>query len=48
VLGLARAGDLVLRVTPVGLDQAVAAYDRLQRGEILGRAVVRPDRSVVA
>lgn len=45
VLELARVGALDVQVSSFGLDEAAQAYDLLDRGAVLGRAVVRPDVS---
>jgi propanol-preferring alcohol dehydrogenase len=42
VVALARAGALHTEVERFTLDQAVGAYERLSRGEVVGRAVVTP------
>ena len=42
VVDLAAAGRLSAHVERIGLDEVGAAYDRLHRGEVLGRAVAVP------
>jgi alcohol dehydrogenase, propanol-preferring len=42
VVALARAGAIHTEVQRLTLDEAVAGYGRLRRGEIVGRAVVVP------
>ncbi|HEY5934865.1 MAG TPA: NAD(P)-dependent alcohol dehydrogenase [Kofleriaceae bacterium] len=42
LIALARAGKLRLEVERIPLAGALAAYDRLRRGEIRGRAVIVP------
>jgi propanol-preferring alcohol dehydrogenase len=48
VVALARAGVIGLEVEPVPLSDVVAAYGRLERGEVRGRVVAVPDRGVAA
>ena len=43
VVALARAGAIRLDVERVGLSDVVAAYGRLERGEVRGRVVAVPD-----
>ena len=43
VVALARAGTIALEVERVPLGDAVAAYERLERGEVRGRVVAVPD-----
>jgi propanol-preferring alcohol dehydrogenase len=43
VVALARAGSIRLEVEPVPLSDVVAAYGRLERGEVHGRVVAVPD-----
>ena len=42
VVALARAGAIHTEVERYRLDEAIAAYERLRRGEVVGRAVVTP------
>lgn len=42
VVALARAGAIRIEVERLTLDQAIEGYRRLERGEIVGRAVVDP------
>jgi alcohol dehydrogenase, propanol-preferring len=42
VVELARAGAIHAEVERFPLDQAVDAYARLRRGDVVGRAVVTP------
>jgi propanol-preferring alcohol dehydrogenase len=42
VIALARAGRITAHVEQYSLDNASAAYDRLQSGELRGRAVIVP------
>jgi alcohol dehydrogenase, propanol-preferring len=42
VVALARAGDLHLEVERVALEDVVAAYARLERGQVAGRVVAVP------
>lgn len=42
VLSLARAGRLTMRVEEIDMEEVTDAYDRLSAGEVVGRAVVRP------
>lgn len=42
VVALARAGALTTEVERFTLDEAIGAYERLRRGEVVGRAVVTP------
>lgn len=44
VVDLAKSGRLHVEVDTYSLDQAPDVYERLSRGEILGRAVIVPDR----
>jgi propanol-preferring alcohol dehydrogenase len=48
VVALARAGSIRLEVEQVPLSDVVAAYGRLERGEVRGRVVAVPDRGVAA
>jgi propanol-preferring alcohol dehydrogenase len=48
VVELARAGVIALEAEPVPLSDVVAAYGRLERGEVRGRVVAVPDRGVAA
>jgi propanol-preferring alcohol dehydrogenase len=43
VVALARAGAIRLEVEPVALSDVVAAYERLERGEVRGRVVAAPN-----
>jgi alcohol dehydrogenase, propanol-preferring len=43
VVALARDGVIALEVEPVSLSDVVAAYGRLERGEVRGRVVAVPD-----
>jgi propanol-preferring alcohol dehydrogenase len=43
VVALARAGEIELEIERVPLSDAVAAYGRLERGEVRGRVVAVPD-----
>jgi len=42
VVELARAGAIHAEVQRLSLDDAVEGYRRLERGEVIGRAVVVP------
>jgi alcohol dehydrogenase, propanol-preferring len=42
VVALARAGAIRTEVERFTLDEAIGAYERLRRGEVVGRAVVTP------
>jgi propanol-preferring alcohol dehydrogenase len=42
VLDLARAGQVEVHVETYALDDAPEAYERLQRGQVTGRAVILP------
>ncbi len=42
VISLAQRGAIRAEVTTYGLDEAPAAYERLARGEVRGRAVITP------
>jgi propanol-preferring alcohol dehydrogenase len=42
VVALARAGGIRSEAAVFGIEDVVAAYDKLNRGEVLGRAVVVP------
>lgn len=42
VVALARGGHLSVSVEQIGLDDVVDGYERLRRGEVLGRAVAVP------
>jgi propanol-preferring alcohol dehydrogenase len=42
VVAFARAGHLTVEVERIGLDEVVATYDRLHRGDVVGRAVAVP------
>ncbi|MET0448491.1 MAG: alcohol dehydrogenase catalytic domain-containing protein [Aeromicrobium sp.] len=42
VIRLARSGDLQIEIETVGLEQAPAAIDRLEHGDVIGRLVVVP------
>ena len=42
VVALARAGAIYTEVERITLDDALDAYRRLRRGEVIGRAVVTP------
>ncbi len=42
VITLARQGHIRAHVTEFALSDAVSAYDRLRKGELRGRAVIRP------
>ena len=44
VVDLAHSGRLRVEVETYSLDQAPDVYERLSRGEVLGRAVIVPDR----
>jgi propanol-preferring alcohol dehydrogenase len=44
VVELAAAGKIHSEAQVFGLDDAVGAYGKLRRGEVLGRAVVVPAR----
>jgi propanol-preferring alcohol dehydrogenase len=48
VVALARAGAIHVDVERVGLSDVVAAYGRLERGEVRGRVVAVPDRGASA
>jgi alcohol dehydrogenase, propanol-preferring len=48
VVRLARAGGIRLEVEPVPLSGVVAAYGRLERGEVRGRVVAVPDEGAAA
>jgi alcohol dehydrogenase, propanol-preferring len=43
VVGLARSGAIRTQLERFGLPDALEAYERLHRGQVLGRAVVVPD-----
>ena len=43
VVGLARTGAIRATIQRFALDQTLAAYDQLDRGAVIGRAVVIPD-----
>jgi propanol-preferring alcohol dehydrogenase len=45
VLELARAGAIHSEAEVYGIDDAIDAYERLERGEVIGRAVVTPTRA---
>ena len=45
VVALARAGRIELEVEPVALPDVVAAYRRLERGEVRGRLVAVPGKA---
>lgn len=45
VLGLARAGRITVEVEEYPLEEAPLAYERLERGQVRGRAVVTPARA---
>jgi propanol-preferring alcohol dehydrogenase len=47
VVALARAGRVRLEVERVPLADIVAAYGRLERGEVRGRLVAVPDQGAV-
>jgi len=44
VVALARSGAIHIETEPLPLEQALAGYRRLRRGEVTGRAVVCPAR----
>jgi propanol-preferring alcohol dehydrogenase len=48
VVALARAGSIRLEVERVPLSEVVAAYGRLERGDVRGRVVAVPDEGVAA
>ena len=43
VVALARAGVIELEVETVALSDVVAAYERLERGDVRGRVVAVPE-----
>ena len=42
VVALARGGDLSIELERIGLEDVLAGYERLRRGEVVGRAVAVP------